>query len=184
MLLFTSHLLSCQRDSLLSERVCSLDYFCLTSKDPSPRHCMRIIRGFGYYIVCARVRLTSASCQYSFVADPRISPAGDGFEVPENSRCFSIRPARAFRNRQRWGYLSHTRSWQRSDYCGRQSYADCSEYNLPPYQLPTLRPSWLGGALRHVSAAPSDYRLATLQEWSISVPSSEGRSALRVLNGL
>ena len=50
--------------------------------------------------------------------------------------------------------------------------------------MPTLRPYWVGGALRHVSAAPSDYRLATLQERSISVPSSEGRPALRVLNDI
>ena len=33
-----------------------------------------------------------------------------------------------------------------------------------PYKLPTLRPCWLGGSFRHVSAAPSDCRLATLQE--------------------
>ena len=88
-----------------------LRLFCFTSKNPPRRRCMRIVRGFGYQIVCARVRLMSASRKHTLVADSRISPAGNGSEVPENSRCFSIWLARAFRNRQRWGNLSHTRSW-------------------------------------------------------------------------
>ena len=63
MLVFTSHLFPHQCNSLLSDRVCSLDYFYFTSEDPPRRHCMRIVRGFGHQIIlCTR---SIEKCQQS-----------------------------------------------------------------------------------------------------------------------